>query len=181
MQNILKLLAASVVSMFLLNCASQPKDVEGPGPIYDPYGDAPKSRELDLNQVRQRLDLDRSIEDLGFTEKRFDSCQFDNAPADCGQRQFVLVHFRLQCRDSVGTVNSVSQIELMPVVSRKIKWRVGYFNGTTQTDEDGYGQVQFVAPGSSKNQRFSLQIKENSLGVTAAEVSRIIVPRDWCD
>ncbi len=152
------------------------------GPEKKPDIKIPPSGQLSLESLKFQIGLGRSVEELGYSEKAFDSCQTDPTPlVNCGRKTFQLIHFRLQCRDSVGTVDSVSQVELIPVVSNRINWRVGSESGVARTDAEGYGQIQFVSNKSSKKQRMSLKIAGNSLGVTAEDVSRIIVPRDWCE
>lgn len=161
-------------SLFLTQCATPSK------PTYEPTPSGPKG--LEVREVLQKLNMDRSIEELGYEERRFDTCDlgYDRA-GQCQRKHAVQIHFRLQCRDSVGTVESVSNIELIPVTSHHIRWRVGYYTGSTGTNSEGYGQIAFISPGSSRDQRLSLTVRENSLGVTASEVSRVIVPRDWCE
>src|SRR5690606_5942664 len=108
------------------------------------------------------------------------SCKAGVSSGSCKNQNFVLIHFRLQCRDSVETVQSVTDIELIPVRSQPIRWKVGYYTGQTYTDSDGYGQIRLISSGSSRRQRVVLHVKNNYLGLRAEEVSRIVVPRDWC-
>lgn len=167
-----KILAVALLGLFLSNCTTPPKTEYPPG-------EAPK---ISLDRLRSDLRMNRSIEDLGYQEKSFDTCDYgiDQSP-NCRTQRLVVIHFRLQCRDSVGTVESVSNFELIPVRSNHVRWKVGYFAGSTSTNSEGYGRVEFLSPGSSKSQRFIVKVNDNNLGVTASEVSRIIVPRDWCD
>jgi hypothetical protein len=170
-----KLLPFALVCL-LFGCVGPSKKGEK-APVF-----SPSSPLFDIEALKLRLGVVRDVEDLGYEAKGFDSCAYEAAPvADCGPRQLVMVYFRLQCRESVGTVNEVTNIELMPVTTSHIRWRLGGATGWTSTDADGYGRVQFISAANPKNQRFSLTIKTNSLGVTAQDVTRIIVPRDWCD
>lgn len=161
------------ISLFLTSCATPSKP-----PATTVIGGV----EISIDTLKSKLGMQRDITDLGFEEESFDTCDFgiDQEPS-CKTNYLNIIHFRLQCRDSVGTVDSVTNIELIPVQSHHIRWKVGYFAGSTNTDSEGYGKVEFVSPGSSKSQRLSFRINQNSLGVTASEVSRIIVPKDWCE
>ena len=78
------------------------------------------------------------------------------------------------CRDSVGTVEHVSHMELKPMVSRNLEWRLGLKRGRLHFDSQGYGQIRTVTPGSSKSQRMILIKGKKSLGLTAEDASRIV-------
>lgn len=140
----------------------------------------PSVPSVDYNHIQAALGMNRPSDKLGFEEKAFNDCDLGLRNTHCRTQYFTVVHFRLQCRDSTGTVQSVSNIELRPVISRNVRWRIHQSTGLTTTDNRGYGQIRFVSPTSQRPYRMSLQVNENALGVRVAEVTRVVVPRDWC-
>lgn len=138
--------------------------------------------ELSLEDLQDSLDLD--IEDLGFVEKAFNSCSLPRPLRDdgqCGQRYFSIVHFRVQCRSTVGTTeNTVTSLDLR-ALSKELEWVVGPNRGRTFTDSDGYGKARIISNRSIGNKRFVLKSGKVALGVTTKDVSRIVVPSNWCE
>ena len=134
-----------------------------------------------LEVLEEELGIERTTEDLGLIEKTFDPCERGYAGVQCGNQNLSVFHFRILCRASVGTVDSVTHDELEPLRSPRIKWKLGLKNGLTQTDREGFGQVRVLAPGPSRDQLLILISGTNSLGIQASEASQIIVPRNWCD
>lgn len=174
---------------FLCACSStQVVTVRVPPPVLSESGSrsvpAPVAsgmkRTFDLGDLQRELGLARDVRDLGFTERDYDGCRMSvpGEASGCGQRFMSVVHFRLMCRDTVGTTSRVPS-SLTPLRGN-MQWRLNGRRGVLSTDRDGYGQVQLVSRTPSKSQRFMLIIGKKSLGVEAGEVSQIIVPRDWC-
>lgn len=138
--------------------------------------------ELSLEELQDSLDLD--IEDLGFVEKLFNSCALPKPlreDGQCGQRYFSIVHFRVQCRNTVGTTeNTVTALDLR-ALNKNLEWVVGPNRGTTFTDSDGYGKAKIISKRSIRKKRFVLKSGKTALGLTTEDVSRIVVPSNWCD
>lgn len=138
--------------------------------------------ELSLEELQQSLGVD--IEDLGFVEKAFNSCSLPRPLRDdgqCGRRYFSMVHFRVLCRDSVGTTeNTVTSLDLR-ALSKNLEWVIGPNRGTTFTDSDGYGKVRVISKRPIRNQRFVLKSGKTALGLETEGVSRIVVPSNWCE
>ena len=161
-------------------CRSIPPQpvVEPPVPIEPPYPAVPMR--IEMNELKTQLGLEREAQQLGFLEKNYDGCRMA-LPGDekmCGQRFFSTVHFRLLCRDTVGTTERVPS-SLTPLRGR-MQWRLNGKRGQIRTDKDGYGQMQMVSKSPSKEKQFILVIGQKFLGVEAGEVSQIVVPRNWC-
>ena len=135
----------------------------------------------DLNQLQIELGMDRRANDLGFSEKNFDSCSLRTRSEDgeCGARHFSVVYFRLQCRDTEETTSAVAT-NFRPVVSDRVQWKLGTLIGFTRTDSAGYGQIKVMRPESARGQRLVLIVGKQFLGLDVSEVSQIIVPNYWC-
>jgi hypothetical protein len=186
----MKRLLVGILSLLLVACASEPETMQLPPPEGLPQEQMPpvpvqptqeQQPGLNISDLQSRLGLVQDSQDLGFNERSFDGCQIgvrgDHAP--CGRRFLSVVHFRLLCRDSVETVQSVSA-NLTPLTSDSIQWRLGGTQGHTSTDGQGLGQVATVTAQTTKAQRFMLILGTHSLGVEASEVSQIVVPGNWC-
>lgn len=125
-----------------------------------------------------RLGMRRDISDLGFAEKRFSPCDPQSVGV-CQPKFFSVVHFQLLCRDSEGTVSSVP-LHLRPLTSGRVNWQLGGKNGSTQTDTQGFGQFHFVSERSAKGQRLILRIGKQFMGFTVSEVSKVVLPDNFC-
>lgn len=172
----MKLLKLSPLALLIFAaCQTTQKPVEPPVAAEPP---AP-TPVMSLGELQSTLGMDRSHDDLGYAERSFDSCQNRYTENEnCGNRQLVVIHLRMQCRDSVGTVSQVNRIQ--PIASRNVKWNLGSLEGTVTTDSEGYGQVRTIASTSPRNQRLRLTIGKKYLGLTASEAQRIVAPGDWC-
>ncbi|MCB0366155.1 MAG: hypothetical protein H6624_15335 [Bdellovibrionaceae bacterium] len=164
-----------------------------PPPPEDPYrpdrigGDAvraiPKKRRVNMDSLQEALRMGRSFDNLGFEEKRFNTCKVGSGYSDkynCENLYFAVLHFRFQCRDSEGTVESVSMASLSPLSSTRLEWKVGLFEGLVTTDRDGFGQIRFISPGSSRNQSLRFVARPNSMRLGVGDARRIIAPNYWC-
>lgn len=137
---------------------------------------------LSLEEVQESLGVD--LEDLGFVERTFNSCSLPRPLQDdqqCGQRYFTLVHFRVLCRDSIGTTEETVTALDMRALSKNLEWVVGPHRGTTRTDADGYGKVRVISKEPLRTKRFVLKSGKTALGLETQEVSRIVVPNNWCE
>ena len=140
---------------------------------------------IDYDKLQSNLNMKYPRKKLGFFEKRFNTCKAGAGfveNTNCRKRRLAVVNFQLVCRDSTGTVEeAITDYELVPVVSTRINWKLGYFSGRTHTDLDGYGKIRQVTPGSSKGQGLQLRIGKNALRLEVDGVRRIVVPKDWCE
>jgi hypothetical protein len=140
------------------------------------------STNLDIVSLRNHLGLKRSQTDLGYAEKSFDGCKlgFYGEDGKCGPRYLTVVNFRLMCRDSEGTVETVVR-DLTPVVTNEVKWKVSTdFNGITRTDSSGYGTLQVVTSKTLRGQRLVLTVGNQFLGLPVSEITQVVVPVYWC-
>lgn len=146
----------------LSGCTSSPPSLPAP------------SEEIPLIE---KLGMLRAPEDLGFSETRFEDCNPSYSP--CRTRFFSVIHFQLLCRDSEGTVTEVPRA-LAPLVSEQIRWQLGGQNGLTKTDNKGYGQFSVTSDNSTEGQRLILRIGKQFMGFTASEVSKVVLPKNFC-
>lgn len=128
-----------------------------------------------------KLGMIRAPDELGFAEKRFNPCQY-GLKADtsgCSTKFLTVVHFQLLCRDSEGTVSEVP-VDLMPLISDRVEWKIGDRTGGTHTDGQGYGQFTLVSAKSARGQRLMLRIGKQFMGFTASELTKVVLPRNFC-
>jgi hypothetical protein len=174
--------------MFLGGCASNSLPPKSTEPLDLPATKAEKSKPdarqtagLDLTSLRSHLGLKRNQQDLGYAEKAFDGCRLGYYGEDgkCGQRYLTVVNFRLVCRDSEDTVQTVVT-ETKPIVTDQVKWKLSDVNGVTKTDSSGYGTLQVVTNKTLRGQRLVLTVGQQFLGLRVGDVSQIVVPVYWC-
>ncbi len=126
--------------------------------------------------LQDRLGMRRDADDLGFAEKSFQSCAGGGV---CRPQYFSVVHFQLLCRDSEGTVSNVP-VHLTPLTSGRVLWQLGKMNGGTSTDAKGFGQFSVVSERPTRGQRLILRIGKQFMGFTVSEVSKVVLPQNFC-
>ena len=151
-----------------------------PQPV--PHDSGDQTELVDMVGLQTALGLDRSTSDLGYSEKVFNTCQVGygySSSQRCRRANFVLIHFRLQCRDSEGSVGLVSASQISPI-SDQVKWTLGHDSGMTQTDGEGYGQLRVVSEFPSRQQRLRFTVNGKFLIVRAEDAGRLVAPLSWC-
>lgn len=145
----------------------------------------PTPHSIDYEALKDYLQMSRDKEQLGFSEKSFNTCDAGygySKSQNCHKEHFVVIHFRLLCRDSEGTISTIlTEDDLQPLDRRTVRWTLQGVQGTVQTDSQGYGQIITAANKSQKSQRVKLAIGAEFLYMRASELQRIITPRPWCD
>ena len=159
-----------------VGCSSLPKGAGFPPPT------EPGKEVIDLVGLSRDLGMDRPRESLGYDEKRFNSCDAGNGYSSthsCRDRILSVVNLKLECRDSMGTTSNAYH-KLAPISSQRVEWDWAGRQSLTATDRDGYARVLLISSRSPKNQRLRLTINNKFLAMTASEMHRVVVPRDWC-
>ncbi len=161
------------ISIFvLISCSSQrPKEFypeETKSKILESPKIETKIPEIDLKSLQSKLGMQRAIDQLGFEEKRY------------GSDYFSTIYFRIQCRDSEGTVEFVSESDFT-ALSADLNWQISKTSGVVKTDDQGFGQIRLISPNSIKNGRLIIKSNSDLLGMRAGEVQRFIVPIYWCN
>lgn len=195
MKNIKRIYIMTCLALLISSCATHPKHKStetndklvpikevktNPTTVY-----SPTPRVIDYPSVQRLLKLDRTFSELGFSEKVFDTCQvgFGYAPdSDCQKKYFTVVHFKLVCRQSEGTIQTVlTDDDLKAISGENVNWYLKNANGSTVTDSEGYGQIITTTNESQKNQRLRLAVGADFLMTKASEAKRLIAPQSWCN
>lgn len=178
-------LLISLVSSLAVGCSTtrSPASEYGTEPVLGipKTVDYNKGKIVDLQEVRQALGM--TMSELGFFEKPFNSCTLPRemrTSPKCETKYFTAINFQVVCRDSMGTVESVSESDLVPMTSKNVTWVVGKNRGKTSTDTDGHGNVLSLTSKSIRERTLILKVRNLALGLSAGEVRRIVVPSNWC-
>lgn len=178
--------------VFLCACSSQTKlsdsSFETSAPIKKnsrpTRGIASETTSIDEESLLRSLGLERGSEDLGFQEKSFNTCEVGygySSSHDCEKQHFVVIHFRLQCRDSEGTVSTIlNDADLTPIADRDIKWTIAGRQGVARTDAMGFGQIKAIFSRSQKGQRLKLASQGEFLYIRTGDIQKIVTPKPWC-
>lgn len=174
----LTILAFIVVS---LGCTSLSQE---PVSMPDQVGREPLSSHpletFDLPQLQRQLKMDRAPEDLGFSEKIFNSCHLPRPSKKCGARYFTVLNVQLKCRDTEGTTDIVVT-NFTPLQSQQIIWRLGRAKGISRSDASGYSQILIVHAQSLRSERLVLTVSRQFLGIEVTQNHPLVLPRYWCD
>ena len=144
-----------------------------------------KSSDVDMQSIQRLLGLDRSIHSLGFSEKMFNTCKvgygFDTNQ-NCQQKYFVVVHFKIACRASEGTVSTIlTEDDLAVVANQKLQWFLKNANGQIDTDSNGLAEIRMISDISQKSERLRLSNANDFVLMRAGEIKSLIVPINWCN
>lgn len=151
---------------------STPEPVE-PTPVTEVTGSLEE-------RLVSKLGMGRDSSDLGYAEKRFNSCEQGlESAGQCRNKFLTVVHFQLLCRDSEGTVQS-APVDLTPLISNRIRWKIGGIQGDTTTDGQGYGRLTVLSERSTRGQRLILRIGKQFMGFTASDLSKVVLPKNFC-
>ncbi len=176
--------------IFLLACESVPvKTYQEPEPNKKRQSMSKQNTfsepQIDYPSIQRLLGLDRNISSLGYAEKVFNTCEVGfGYPSNesCMKKVYVVIHFKLMCRDSEGTVvRQISEDDLVPLANRDLTWSLKNANGTLRTDYNGYAQVVVISPQSQKTERFRISSPKDFLLLRAGDIQRLIVPSNWCN
>lgn len=165
--------------VFVTGCATQPKFT--PMPSDEPESDVPR---IDFSALKKNLKLDRDASDLGYADRYFYTCQAGagfSSTKDCHSEYLVVIHFQLLCRNSEGTISSLTHSEMAPLSGRTVRWTLPSINGVVITDQGGYGQIVTLANRQMHNQRLKLAADDDFLYMKAGEIRRVVTPQPWCN
>lgn len=195
-----KTILLMLLSLGILGCSTTPDSVEPSlnSPEPPPALKKPRSSKgrpsplppplainIDYEGLSRSMGMDPPIENLGFKEKRFNTCTagYGYSPSqDCRTNFFTVINFRLLCRDSEGTVSETIKAEdLRPLSSRMISWTLNVGNGSFRLDNQGYGQIKTASEASLSGERLKITADNDFLYLRAGQVSRIVTPANWCN
>ncbi|XGC81956.1 hypothetical protein ACES2L_05600 [Bdellovibrio bacteriovorus] len=174
-----------IISLLLLaGCTTMPEkqNTSLPKPS---RADEETTSSVDYQALQNHLDMDRDKESLGYKEKAFNTCEvgYGFSPSkDCHKEQFVVINFRLLCRESEGTISTIlTDEDLRPLERRNVRWNLKGIQGVTYTDNDGYAQIVTSSRLSQNGQRLRLAIGNEFLYMRSNEIKKVITPHSWCD
>ncbi|HWU42428.1 MAG TPA: hypothetical protein VN132_03285 [Bdellovibrio sp.] len=181
---VLSLFAVIFVSNFLAGCATAPKETKSTEVTTPTGAQEEKSTTIDYNALQSYLQLDRAPEELGFAEKAFNTCEAGfgySRSQNCHKEYFVVIHFRLLCRDSEGTVSTIlTDSDVTAIAGRPVRWELKGVKGNLVTDGEGYGQIRTVSSKSQNRQRLRVGVGNEFLYMRTNEITKVITPRPWC-
>jgi hypothetical protein len=172
----------------LYSCTSAPLNTHPeisvkPGPA--PMVNQPEVENVDYEGLQSFLKLKRGYNNLGYAEKSFNTCEVGygySSTHNCRKLNFVVIHFKLMCRDSEGTVTeAVTAANLQPIARTSVKWTLKNAKGNLITDSEGYGQIAMVSPLSQRYERLKLTVRTDFLFLKAGELTEMITPKSWCE
>lgn len=176
-----------IVTLLLLTiaaCTSAPKkeSVYTPPPVKETSGSEPS---IDYSSIQRELHLDRPAEQLGYTEKSFNTCDMGygySKSRNCRSLYMVVLNVRLMCRDSEGTISTIlTDADVAPIAGRTVRWNLKAVQGAVITDHQGYGQIVAVSPRSERKERIKLAVGSEFLYMRANEITKVITPKPWCE
>jgi hypothetical protein len=180
--------SAMILAAALSACSSAPKNdfpaEKTPVPILTkPAQD--RDTTIDIPALKRSLGLDRAAEALGLTEKAFNTCDagygYSNTH-NCRRLYFTLVHIQLLCRDSEGTVSTgIDRADQTPISRRPVSWNLNGPKGLTETDGEGFAQIQSLGPSSQRTQRLKISVGNDFLYMRANEITKVVAPKSWCN
>ena len=170
-----------VLALVLTACTSASKKTEERG---IPTTTTVEEGRIDYNAIQTYLKLDRPVEELGYTEKAFNTCEAGygySRSQNCHKEYFVVLNFRLMCRDTEGTISTIlTDADVAPIAGKDVRWALNKISGNTSTDGLGYGQIRTVSPKSQFHQRLKIAVGNDFLYMRSDEIKKVITPRSWC-
>jgi hypothetical protein len=191
----MRLLVLALAVLGLAACSSSPTTSKPySSPVEAPSSNTPEltvdtgtsEPQIDYVALQSHLNMDRVPETLGFKEKAFNTCDVGygySKNKNCRKQYFVVLHVRLVCRDSEGTISTtLTDSDTTPIAGRTVKWSLGKsLTGSVQTDGLGYAQITTVAPSPQIQQRVKLAVDNEFLYMRANEITKVITPKPWCN
>lgn len=183
----MKWVGVVVLAVLATACSSAPIESPLPGPRTTLPSEPVENQRSSIDYVglQRSMGMEIPVEKLGYKEKAFDTCQAGygySTTHNCHREYMVVINFRLQCRDSVGTVaEGVTNADLTNIANRPVRWNLKPNQGVTNTDSEGYGQIMTVASRSQRSERLKIGVGNEFLYMRAGEITRVVTPQPWCN
>ncbi len=140
---------------------------------------------VDYASLQRFLRLDRSYNNLGYSERMFNTCEVGfgySSNSNCEKKFFIVSHFQLVCRQSEGTVQyMLTDADLTPLSRRQLNWSVKTAGGALLTDSEGFAQIAMISSQSQRGERLKIAIDNDFLYLKAGDLKRMITPQNWCN
>jgi hypothetical protein len=92
-----------------------------------------------------------------------------------------VIHVRLQCRDSEGTISTaLGANDLVAISGQSVRWTIQRHDGVATSDGDGYVTIRGLFSKTPKNDWLRLAVGIQFLNVRAKDAGRVVTPRPWC-
>ncbi len=137
--------------------------------------------DIDLNALLSELHLDHPVENIGFQERSFNTCQVEANRSKrpyCENLYVARLNFQVMCRDSTGTVERVN---LTPLYSSQLRWKGASKRGITSTNSRGFGSLGFVTKTPSSSGHLYLYLGHKIARKRFRDRWKLILPQSWCD
>jgi hypothetical protein len=192
----MKTIILSILAATMISCTTSPSKVEAPTRRDQPVlreqsrPEAPNSIAapevvVNFDQLEQVLNMRVDKEKLGYFEKTFNTCKAGSgysATHNCENLNYVVIHYRLRCRDTEGTTSEiVTEANIEDIANADIKWTLKDQTGIAQTNGGGYGETRAVFKTSPKRERFIVSNGTSFLYLRANEITTVIAPKNWCN
>lgn len=139
---------------------------------------------VDIEGLERALKLSRPQEELGYQEAGFSSCSAGygfSASRNCRKMVMAVIHVRLQCRDSEGTVSeALGAADLVAIAGQNIRWTLSRQEGIATSDGEGYAEFRGLFSRTPRNDWLRVGVGIQFLNVRAKEAGRVVAPRPWC-
>lgn len=175
-----------MILLWLCSCATTIEKVpEKKLPVsnssyYSANGHTQTYNDIDMNTLLQELQMDHPVEEIGFQEKYFNTCQVSanrSTNPDCQNLYVGRLNFHAMCRDSTGTVDTV---QLTPLFTQQLNWKSGKKRGRAQTNANGFGSLDFISPQSSRNGHLYLYLGNKVARKQLLDKWKMVLPGTWC-
>lgn len=172
--------------LVLAGCATSqvPKEEEIPPPSTAGLETQEQIENIDVDALERSLQLARPLQELGYKEASFNTCRVGygySSSKNCRKMVMASINFRLQCRDSVGTISTaLGAQDLVAIAGQRVRWTLQKQDDTLTTDGEGYGNIHAVFPKSPKNDWLRIAVGVQFLNMRANTMTRVVTPRPWC-
>lgn len=178
----MKWLFSGFLLLLLSGCATTPQKITPPLAGRPTF--TSEEERIDYVALQRSLGLERDSEDLGYSEKAFNTCEAGygySRAKGCHKKVFVVLHFRLMCRDTEGTISTIlTDDDVAPIAEKTVQWNLKGMKGDLTTDNRGYGQIRTVSSVSQQKERVRLMVGSEFLYMRSHEITKVITPRPWC-
>ena len=172
--------------LVLAGCASPQviKEEEVPTPSAASLETREQQVSIDLDALERSLNLARPLQELGYREASFNTCSVGygySSSKDCRKMVMASINFRLQCRDSEGTISTaLGAQDLVAIGGQRVRWTLQKQDDVVTTDGEGYMNLHAVFAKSPKNDWLRVAVGVQFLNIRANSISRVVTPRPWC-
>lgn len=188
----LKNIFVLMMALSLASCATHSHEPDAaptaslPAPETRAASDRPAdtNENIDLEALQRALRLGKPPQELGYEEASYNTCTVGygySSSQNCRRLTMAMINFRLQCRDSEGTIsNALGASDLRAIAGQSVGWTLQKQAGLTTTDGEGYATLRGIFSKSPKNDWLKISVNAQYLNMRAQTITRVVAPRPWC-